>query len=316
MRRPALKPIEAMSVRIPIIGLTSLFLVFAMGFAWRGYRSEGTAQAAFTAFGRQRARLDLDLRQARDRMVGRQRETSTLEAKIERSPAPPAAAKITAANVPPPRQDPATLVASDPELRSLYLKSFRANLAQRYLGMYQSLGLSQAQIDKFEDLATAQADDGLTRQAAALAQGLTLSDPGLADLQKESLAQFEASVANDVSPAAAQQLRLLDRTQEAQNLLILTQKLVALGSTPLTSSQGSQLVQILASASPSFQSGGQVNPAEIDWDNAINQAAGILSEGQLRAFKAAEEKAVRLPIAIDRFRSQQSGNPETAPHPP
>jgi hypothetical protein len=194
-------------------------------------------------------------------------------------------------------------------MRSLYLKSLRANLALRYGLMYQSLGLTQAQIDKFEELAITQADDVITMQAAALAQGLTLSDPGLAALEKQNVDQFYATIASAVGAAVSQQVIQLDRMQGMQDIVNGVDNMITAGSPPLTSLQGAQLTQILANASASYKDGGNADQNTINWDNVYDQAEALLSGPQFQAFKA-EAGSLRLRPMFEQFYSQQqAGSP-------
>jgi hypothetical protein len=79
------------------------------------------------------------------------------------------------------------------------------------------------------------------------------------------------------------------------------------GSTPLPRIQSEQLTQILANSSASYKSGGNADQNDIDWDNALNQAAGLLSEDQLRAFKALAGYQ-KVSIQAKRFSSQGQAN--------
>ena len=156
--------------------------------------------------------------------------------------------------------------------------------------MYQSLGLTPAQIDKFEKMAIAQEDDVVTMKAAAIAQGLALSDPGVDVLEKQSKDQFYAAVASDVSVALSQSLTNLDRISPVQDTVIfLSHTFTPLGSPHLTYMQEAQLGQILANASASYQSGGDADTTTIDWDQAYNQAAALWSGPQLQGFKNSME---------------------------
>jgi hypothetical protein len=278
-----------------------VLLAFALGFAWHNFQSARRTAASLAELGEQRGQLDMSIRRARERVAARRQDAIALQNKIN-SAQPP---KSTPGNSPQ-AKDPATLMASDQKLRSLYLKSFRALLAVRVAWMYQSLGLTQAQIDRFEEMAEAREDDIVTMKAAAIAQGLAQSDPGLAALQKQSEVQFYAAVASEVSVALSQALINLDRVEpvqeDATNMSFL---LAPLGTPHLTGWQEAQLGQLLASASTSYQSGGNADTNTIDWDKAYDQAAALLSGPQLEGFKTWMELR-QYRNKLDQFQSRRT----------
>ena len=282
------------------------FLILAAGVWWYGIQSARTADASLVAVTQKLASVESDIRQAQARIAARKSEGAALQARLTTlhslKEAPQAAAPT--GRIQP--KNPATLTASDPKLRELYLKTTRANLMVRYGSIYQSLGLTPSQIDKFEDLATTHADDLMTMRAAALAQGLELSDPGFVALQKQSNDQFYTAITSDVGPGISEQLTQLQRTQGAQGFVNDIDSMIATGSPPLTAAQSSQLVQLLANNTPSYQKGGSVDANAIDWNSAYAQAASVLSGAQLEAFQA-EAQMFRIAGKTKQFYSQQSG---------
>jgi hypothetical protein len=273
-----------MPSRNSIAVATTAFLAFAVGFGWDSFQSAHKAETSLYTLSAQRARLAFDIHQTRQRIAARQRVAVALQARIKsvEPKVPPAKSSQ--------RKDENTLIASDPKLRGLYLKSYRALLGLRNAWLYQSLGLTQAQINKYEEMATAQEDDIVAMKAAAIARGLTLSDPGLAGLEKQSKGQFYSAIASGVSEALSQSLINLDRISPVQDTVVFNASLLApLGSPHLTDLQEAQLGQILANASASYQSGGDADTTTIDWNQAYDQAAAILSGPQLEGFKTSIE---------------------------
>ena len=187
---------KSMPSRSSILAATSAFLVLALGFGWFGLRSARQAETSLAALRQNLARLNASVQQARDQMTEAAAEARPhCEQNSKACPLTAVATKIVSVPNPLPTKDPATLMASDPKLRSLYLKAFRAGLVRKYRPMYEGLGLNQLQIDKFEDLATAHADDVVTMQAAAREQGIKPSDPDFAALEKQSTGSIYATVA-------------------------------------------------------------------------------------------------------------------------
>ena len=278
-------------------GLGGLLLL-ALGFGWYGIRSCRRAQADLAELTQKLTHLDANVRQKEARTVARQQEVSALRAKLEGAPFP------ASANHRPGKADPATLLAADARLRNLYLKSFRANLILRFGPMYQNLGLSQAQIDKFEDLTTDHEGERMEIRAAALAQGLAPADPSVVTLQARSDDQYRAALTAALGADLSPQLDQIDRTQPAQTLVANIAGMVPGASAPLTQAQGSQLIQILADASPSYQAGGKPDPHTINWDEASVRATAILSGPQLQAFNA-EAQFYRLGAEAAQFYAQR-----------
>jgi len=293
-----------MRLRSSIIVAVSVFVVIGLVFAWYSARSARAADASLTALNEKLARLDVNLSQERERIAVGGRHVADLESRTK-SAKPRQAAT---AEKPPQPKEAETIMASDPNLRALYLNSFRAGLARRYGSMYRSLALTQTQIDKYEELATAHADDLVTLHADALAQGLKLSDPDVAALEKQSDGRFHELVGSEVGAPVVQQLINLDRISPMQHDATLTEVLIPLGSPPLTDVQETQLMQVLANASASYQGGGKADQKSINWDMVYDQAetllSGVLTGSQLQGFKAAIEYE-QLTVRRNQFDARQ-----------
>jgi hypothetical protein len=288
------------------LAASSFVVIVALGFGWYSFRAADRARLTLHDFEGKHARTDERIRATRQQLTALQRSTAALEAKIEHANPPGLPPKSAADRNPVEPQDPSTLLVSDPVLRALYLTSFRANLALRYGPIYQSLGLTQAQIDKFEELATAQADELVTLHAAALAQGLKLTDSDVTALEKRSDDRFYTTIASEVGEAVAQQMSQLDRISDVQDWVLTSNSFCLPGSQPLTSLQVAQVAQIIANTSPSAQSEDKTDSNSIDWDKVYTQADALLSDllsgGQIQAFKHAVEieqyKAINKKIDV------------------
>ena len=284
--------------RTSIVAAAASFLALALGVGWYGFHAARRAEASLAAINRALGRLHAGVRQADERAATRKRDIDGLQAALQKALAD---AQV---NRPAGHKDPATLMAADHTLRDLYLKSFRANMMRRFGGIYQILGLSPVQIDRFEELATACEGDKWTIRAAALAQGFAPNDPAIDGLQKQNLEQLRAAVANELGTAVAQQLDQVGRLEPAQGLVDDAGSLVAPGTPPLTNSQDAQLLQLLAISSDGYQAGGKFDPSTVDWDKASAQAATILSGSQLEAFNA-EAQLARVVAMVNQFYSHQ-----------
>jgi hypothetical protein len=267
----------------------TVFLILAWGFGCHYYQSAHSAESSLAFLDQNLAQVDASVHQAKEQLAIREQVSASLREKLNRAQTALTAPKVVDPKDSLPAKDDATLLAADPKLRELYLKGIRSGLGFLYgsmYQMYQSLGLTQAQIDKFEELATAQADDVITMKAAALAQGLTLSDPAFAALEKQNLEQYYATIDREVGAPVSQKLIEYARLGPAESVAGRTANYIPLGSPPLTSLQVAQLKQIVANASASYQNGGDTNLDDINWDQANDLAAHLLSGAQLETYQA------------------------------
>jgi len=292
-----------MSPKTVLISATGALLVLALGFGCYSIVAADKSEAALAGINHDLAQLDASARQAQARIAAGQRDAAALEAKIQQGNSNKTAQITAAAGNRAISRNQDVLIASDPKLHDLYLRSFRAGLALRFGAMYQSLGLTPAQINAFEELETNQADDRNYIRVAALEQGLNPNDPGVNALLKQNTDDFYAAVATQVSPAASQELMQLARTQNVEGIVNDIDSMVGFASQPFTGAQSQQLRQILANDSTNYQSGGNANRITINWTAASSQAAGILSGPQLAAFNA-ESQLQQIALKMRQFYGQ------------
>jgi hypothetical protein len=296
------------SINVAAAGL----LLLAAAFLWYAVHAAQAADAALAAASQNQAALKASLQKAQARAAAREHEAATLQAELNARRAQRAAAARPPSERSNPRQagpSLGTLLASDPKLMDLFLRSYRANLSGRFGAAYLKLGLTPAQIQKFEDLATAHEADQMDLQAAAEAQGLTEADPGITAMRQASNKQFRAAVvAADIPipPGVISPTRIgTPPTQQFVDQLATT---VALSSTPMTFAQVGQLTPILESAGISPLTGPQATSPTIDWQKIALQATGILSGPQLQALQV-QTSLYQLGGLVKQFYSQQQPDP-------
>jgi hypothetical protein len=280
----------------------AVFLLLALGFGWYELRAVHAADSALADLTGKAARLDADVHEAEFRLKASRGDAVTLRAKLHGL-----AMAAAARNRPDPSLDPSVFIAADPKLRDLYLKWFKANLVVRYGAMYQALGFSQEQIDKFEELTTAREGERMDIRGAAMGQGLTSADPANGTLQKQSIDQYNAALSASLGEGVVEQVNQVFRTQPGEILVSDISSLVPPGAPPLTSAQSGQLLQIMANANPTYQSGGRIDPSAINWNNITAGAAAILSGPQLQALNA-EAQLARIAAKANQFYSQPPAN--------
>jgi len=264
-----------MKTKIFIGVVAGIVATLALFVAWQGFRQARLEENALRAIARNQAALDRSERQAREAAAARPAGT-------EASPSG------ASANAPPHSSKPpslSALLAADPKLMALYLKSFRAALPDRYGATYARMNLSRAVIDKFEEITTAQEGENMDLQAAAEAQGLPPNDPGIAAMRRQANHDYQAKIAALALGAGINPTQMDDEKRLAspqlQNMMGGLANTVALSSSPMTYAQLGQLGPILAAASPTFQTNGSVDRFNMDWDKAVAQASAVLAPAQL-----------------------------------
>lgn len=199
------------------------------------------------------------------------------------------------------------LVSSQPELRDLFLRNFRANLGQRFGEFYWLAGLSPPQIAQFEELAVRRQEAAVDLATVASARGLNDADPAIASTRAQQDEQYEADQIALLGDTGYRQLQQFKRQEPAvgllNNLAYFTQ---AAGDGSPTRAQTGQLLQIIANASQSFQQGRSLDLASVDWDQVVAQAADILSPAQLNALKVDAQNRKLASQLLPAYLAQQS----------
>jgi hypothetical protein len=266
--------------------VAAAFLVLALGFAWFSYRKAAAVGDELASLSQKQAVLNAGIQEDKGRIASAQQDRQQLLASVKKLRLAPRNGGGAAA-----MSNPRTrLIATNPTLLDLYLKSFRGMLSMRYGPYYQQAGLSADQIAKFEDLLTRHEEDNMDLIATAVSQGLSASDPSIASVRRQQNRQFQADQTALLGDSDSQQLQQFNREQAAL-AQVKGAAYYALSTAPFTSAQVGQVTQILANSSPNFQLGGDAAPPSIDWDSAMSQAATVLSPAQLTALNAQAQLA-------------------------
>ena len=260
---------------LALIAMVALML----GLAWESIRSARVAEASLGRIRGQRVHLDADIRNAQKRLVEAERTRQSLAATLARSKQAPAAK--------PRRAGPSanTLLRTNPKLQTLYFKSLRAQQRNNNASFFHALGLSPEQIEKMDNLFLQAAERLMDLRWAAQSEGTGTADPAYLALQRQVNDQLDADTRSLIGEAAFQQLQELKRTAPVNYVVGEFGAAVAATATPLSAEQGMQLTQILASASTAYQAGKMATLDTVDWDAALGQAQGVLSEPQMMALQ-------------------------------
>ena len=274
-----------MTARSLILSVSVGVLACALGLEWFALRSAREAESSLRELARQQAAVNAGLVRARARLADSARDVTQLRTALGGAPVDrgaPSAAAVASGDDP----ELAARLAANPELFALGVRVYRANLRLHYGLLYQSLGLSPAAIEKFEDLMTAHQEEELDLNAAATARGLAVSDPAVVGLRDQSDAQLRAAQAALLGTAGYQQLLQINRAQPVEDIVTNVATTVALTASPLTAAQAGQLTRFLAEASSNYQSGDAADPSTINWDLVLSQAQGVLTREQYEALQS------------------------------
>ena len=294
-----MKPSAGWTVTGVIVGVAASLA------AWQ-LRAARLDRAAAAELAQARVSLEARIQAAQARLESFRRAESGAPAAFDELPTarnrpkPPALVEKNGT----PSPDAATLMAKDPELRTLFKRSFQAQLALRFRLFYQEAGLSSEQMARFQDLITEEEYERMDVLSAAGALGLAASDPAVATLRQQQREKWQAAQAQLLGEAGYRQLQYFGRLAPLEGFLGDTAALVADTSEPITLAQGWRLVAALAQANAKYQAGGKADIWSIDWPNALAQAQTFLTPAQLAAVEANAKKIRVFALAV-RFYQQE-----------
>jgi len=160
------------------------------------------------------------------------------------------------------------MIADKPELRRLYLQSYRSNLNRRYGLLYRALNLSPDQIQRFEAIETADAE-------------LKLSQGSPAQESPELSSALTALLGTD----GYQQFEVFSRAEPIRQALFDNPDRWASSAGPAQPEQLVQLSAVLANASGGYQDGEAADWNTINWADALPAAEKILAPEQFAVLR-------------------------------
>jgi hypothetical protein len=299
-----------MNARAHVAGRIAAGCVFlgAAAGAWLLWRQMARLQIQLVAATSQQAAVDASVAQARARLAA-QKQSLAAAQKLADAAQSQTATAATGDNRPG-RVDVNALLESDPKLLALYLKSFRANLSDRFGPLFQRLGLTPYQIGKWEDFATAQEQANVDLRMAAAAQGLNYAqDPGIVAMKMQSRQQLSQAFAAAVGADVAQQVTngLAGYTAPPNGMVAMVTNIAtfaAQNGAPMNYQQMGEMETILASSfTPNPAVGGSM-----DWDKIASSATTSLTGPQVEALQTVAALH-QLSDRIKQFYAQQGGSP-------
>lgn len=177
-----------------------------------------------------------------------------------------------------------------PEMESLAAARARANIERGYGPLLRSLQLGPDQVSQFSNLFVQGAQgDILWHTALDFDHPTVETVAGVEELSKAELAQKM----QELLGAAGYQQYQNYRTNGVQQVVQQLAGSLYSTDTPITETQGEQLVQILAQSYSGYQSGGKIPAAgQINWNTAMANATGVLSGPQIAALEDLRQNTV------------------------
>jgi hypothetical protein len=297
--------------------LLAMVGVASFGVAWHEARSAHTTGIAVAAAIERKASLEGRSLRAAEQKTTAERERvqlqivlDGLQAPRKKTPAlPPGVVELIAPAVASaqlevhkmPWRD--IVLEKDPKLQALYLQTEPARLAARYAQFVQARGLVPGQAGKFQDLMMENAERVLDLKLTARTMGLAETDAAIVKLQQQAADQLRTAQTGLLGESGYQQLQQYERAAPVRDFVGTLAGSLAFTETPLSARQAEQLVQIMVTANPGYQNGGNADPPllgemfdslmmagktapVIDSDTVLKQARSILSEAQYSQFEA------------------------------
>jgi len=183
------------------------------------------------------------------------------------------------------------VLVAHPEVVRARVNQYRATLRLNYGPIYRKLGLSTDQMNALEQVMATSYEENMEARAAALANGLSPSDPSLAALSKSITSASGRRMAEIVGRDKAAEFFAAIKSEPVRAKAVdpLAGSLYYTDA-PLTLVQAEQLTRIVvANTSDHIQSGLVYSPRRTNWDAVMTQAATVLTPTQLSALQALRE---------------------------
>lgn len=177
---------------------------------------------------------------------------------------------------------------NDPEAQRLSALQQRAQISSRYAGLFRSLALPSDKLAQMKDLLLEKLTARNDVMMAAAQQGINpLTNPGeLRRLESELQAEIDNKIKATLGADGFAQFQTYQQTQGQRGVVGQLQESLSYTSTPLSTAQSEQMVQILGSTGPARggAANGNANNGTVT-DATIAAAQGVLSPPQVQALQ-------------------------------
>jgi hypothetical protein len=314
-----------------VLALTAATSVF---YAFQQQKSLRDARSAAEALEKERADLRKKLWDAERR---RNELEAQLRAKSDGSPDANSAAPASAENA---AMDAAIRMAGNdgpfgrfmammdnPEVQRLVAAQQRGALDARYAALFKSLNLTPQQLEQFKNLLVEKRTAVADVMAAARSQGLTGREnrDEVRALVQNAQNEVDNNIRSTLGEAAYSQYQNFEQTQPQRAVVSQLQQRLSYSGTPLTDAQSEQLVQVLASSTPTNGGGATgatprpggvatrlgFNGGAAITDQAVSQSSTVLAPAQVQALQQLQQEqqaqAQLTKIMRDQFQNRRNG---------
>ena len=227
---------------------------------WRAGASGGAARARQATLMERRAQLLERERAAQAALAGSESVFETPAA-----PAPMEDPAVTNARLAEASRSFYDLISNDPTFQQFWLDRKRGDYALSFGPVYQTLGLSNEEVERLIEILAKRDADKEDLRAIAVARDLRSSDPALDAIQQQSIAERRASLIELLGEARTEQLEEYERTIAVRSYVSQTAGMMAVAGSPLSREQADRMAMAIASTDPVYAAGG---PADMGRTNA------------------------------------------------
>ncbi len=258
---------------IPVLGLVT---VLAVAFFYLEFRAAQRLTDSLALATSTHQADQARVQQLTKRIADSEQRQAELEKAVAQARAAAAAGRPARANAGPVSSEKALadgqafIAAYGQPARDLLVSIGKAQVARNFAALIESGAITPAQAEALETQTAQHWIDTI----AVTPNSVHPSDPNLPEDQLKEI----------LGDQGFQQYQNFQRMQPLQGMVNDVSSLSF--ASPLTPGQSSQLLGLLANATPQYASGGKANQQSINWDQVLPQAQGILSEQQLAALKA------------------------------
>jgi hypothetical protein len=184
----------------------------------------------------------------------------------------------------------------------------RAWSARAYDPFYRATGLTQQQIDAFQQAVLAHWMRWADIMEASRDQGVSPSDKQTwSALGKSESAQFRKEESEALGPELLLQLDQFERRMPMKPVADAVAGAVFDSGEPLSADRAAALVDVLANNSSSYGRGGKASLDDLDVPTAMTQLQVILTPRQLAALRSSLETRVAAHDLMQRIRKSAAG---------
>ena len=230
-------------------------------------------------------------------------------------------------------------LAGNPEFQKLLAVQMKGRISQTYGPLFKELNLSPDQLAQFQSLLADKQQALLDVMQAAREQGLNpRSDPqGFQSLVNQAVSQVDQNIQQELGDSGFQQYQQYQQTLPERNTVNTLQTQLSYTQTPLTADEASAMISLLAQTQPQkagsgtagTDNGGDAGPGPMALingggnakvtDDAIAQAAGVLSAPQISTLQQIQQQQQAQQQMQQLMRAANQGaastGPATAPAP-